>query len=175
MRKIKQDFSVFQNRVAVWLLMFFITIGMSGCEPLRKKFVREKKKDKNSTEFIPVLSPIDYAQKSVSPEKKYRYHYGLWQVWIRDYLTIIQKKGSDKREKYLLDQIILQTMEMQKWVSKTQSQGLVKILDKLNQAKETYKKPRLVRNISRLKIKINSVEKMMRRQFSPKIIFLEIK
>ncbi len=175
MRKRKPNFNVFQNKFSVGLLIFLIILGISGCEPLRKKFIREKKKDKNSTGFIPVLSPIDYVKKSVSPQKQYRYHYGLWQVWIRDYLTMIQKKGSDKREKYLLDQIILQTTEMKKGVSEDQSQRLVKIIGKLNQIKEMYEKPRLVRNISRLKIKVSLVEKMMRRQFSPKIIFPKTK
>ncbi len=42
------------------VMVITITITSLGCESLRKKFVRQKKKDVKDKDIIPVLDPIEY-------------------------------------------------------------------------------------------------------------------
>ena len=52
----------FQKRyqLLMWIVpVLIVSLGFSGCETMRRKFVRQKKK-KETAEFIPVLEPIEY-------------------------------------------------------------------------------------------------------------------
>ena len=61
-----------------------LTATLIGCEPLRKKFTRNKKNKEVSQEFIPVLEPIDYAENTKTPEEEYKHYYSLWKVWEKE-------------------------------------------------------------------------------------------
>ena len=89
------------------LLFLFGTLTSSGCTPLRKKFTRKKKEDKEQNQkFIPVLEPVDYPEKIYSSLDRYKHHYSLWKVWEKDLIQTIEEDGSDKRQKYLLSQAV---------------------------------------------------------------------
>lgn len=67
-------------------------LSVSGCTPLKKKFTRQKKVDKeNDPKFIPVLNPVEYEERKVSAEENYKYHYSLWKVWNKDLLQTIER------------------------------------------------------------------------------------
>ena len=56
-------------------------VSMSACEPLRKKFTRQKKADANADkDFVPVLEPQDYPAPEKNPPEMYKQHYALIKV-----------------------------------------------------------------------------------------------
>src|SRR5437899_1682173 len=96
------------------LILVFL-ISSLGCEPLRKKFVRQKKKEQKE-EFEPVLDPIDYPAAVHSPTQDYKHAYGLWKVWNKELLQEIETNDNEKRQVYLLNESIEQLEAMEKLV-----------------------------------------------------------
>src|SRR3989338_6501362 len=153
--------------VGILLMNFF-----SSCclEPLRKKFTRQKKKDAATQEFIPVLDPIDYPPKFYSAESKYQHHYSLWQVWSKDFVTVLESEGeSDKRQQYLLNQMTIQLQEMMKYVKDEKRQVLESLLVELSGIQKQLNSPAPLRSMARMKSKTKVVTDRVRRELSPKL------
>ena len=153
-----------------FLCMVFLTL--SGCAPLRKKFTRQKKKDRQADpRFIPVLDPIDYPEKIYSAEEKYKYHYSLWKVWDKDFLQVLERDGSGKRQKYLLSQSIEQLEEMQILLNDAKQAELKGLIGKLEIVRQNYDKPSSMRNKFSIRSKVERNAKKIRNGFSPKLLF----
>ena len=160
----KQYFSFF---VAICCLCV-LTLAVNGCTPLRKKFTRKKKDDKEgSQKFIPVLEPVDYQEKVYSPLERYKQHYSLWKVWDRDLLQTIDQDGSDKRQKYLFAQAIEHLEEMKKVMNEEKKIEFVVLIDELREVQEAYEKPSSMRNTFSIKKKIERNASKIRNQFGP--------
>lgn len=149
----------------VCLSVLLVSVG--GCASLRKKFVRQKKKDAKAEEFIPVLDPIDYAPAVVSAEEKYAYHYSLWKVWYRDLVENIEHQESDKKQKYLIGQVVVQLEEMGKRLGDEKRKELNTSIGEWEAIRALYEKPAPMRSTSSLKRKIEASAQKIRRQFNP--------
>jgi len=143
-------------------------LAVSGCAPLRKKFTRKKKKDKEeSHKFIPVLEPVDYPDKIRSPQEEYKHHYSLWKIWDRDLIQAIEQDGSDKRQRYLLGQSIERLEEMKKLLDGVQQARLAELVDELQGIRQVYQKPPAMRNTFSIKKKIERNARKIRNEFAP--------
>ena len=152
------------------LSVLFLT--SSGCTPLRKKFIRQKKKDQTTDpRFIPVLDPIDYPEKIYSAEEKYKHHYSLWKVWNKDLLQVLERDGSGKRQKYLLSQSIEQLEEMRNLINNEKQAEFIELVDQLKNVRQDYEKPSSMRNKFSIRSKIERNAKTIRNSYSPKLIF----
>ncbi len=97
-----------------WILLWaavFSLVGVSGCATLRKKFIRQKKKE-DTVEVQPVLVPKEYPAPQKTAEGTYRRHYALWRAWLQDLQKALEEGGSDKRMRYILDQMRTQLAAM---------------------------------------------------------------
>jgi len=149
-----------------------VFLVISGCAPLRKKFTRQKKKDRQTDpRFIPVLDPIEYPEKIYSAEEKYKFHYSLWKVWDKDFHQVLERDGSDKRQKYLLSQSIEQLEEMQVLLNDAKQAELKGFIDKLKIVRQDYDKPSSMRNKFSIRSKVGRNGKKIRNGFSSKVIF----
>jgi hypothetical protein len=142
-------------------------VSAGGCTSLRKKFVRQKKKAVQQEEFIPVLDPVDYAPAVVSAEERYAYHYSLWKVWHRDFVENIDHKESDKKQKYVLGQVVAQLEEMSKWMADEKRRELNASIGEWEAILAFYEEPVQVRSMSSLKRKIEANAQKIRQQFNP--------
>ncbi len=139
-----------------------VTMATSGCETLRKKFVR-KKKAADVPEVEAILDPIDYPEAVKSPEKTYRYHYSLWQVWFKDLSVMVdQNTGNDKKALYNLNQMLAQMEEMKKLVASEKQAPYAKNIEKINGPLVEFRKPSPMRNRSILQSKMSQLEKDVR-------------
>ena len=136
----------------------------TGCEPLRKKFVRKKKKE-TETKFVPVLEPIDYPTQKYSAERMYGYHYSMSLVWARDLEQAIEEKNSGKRQEYILDQLIVQMGEMMVLLSQDKAQELKILMDCANKIKNEYKNPPALRNTTRVRSQLKTISRSLHREF----------
>ena len=153
-----------------FLCVVFLTL--SGCAPLRKKFTRQKKKDRQSDpRFIPVLDPVEYPEKIYSSEEKYRYHYSLWKVWGKDFLQVLERDGSGKRQRYLLSQSIEQLDEMKVLLNDAQQAELKGLIDELGTVLLEYDKQSAMRNKFSIRSKVTRNSSKIRNGFSPKVLF----
>ena len=155
----------------ILICLFFYTLSLTGCEPLRKKFKRKKKQDKTaSSEFIPVLEPIDYPEPRTSPAEQYKYHYSLWKVWYKDFMQNFYENDNQKRAKYLLDQVIIQVQEMKKSVQVEKQAELDGYLKEFVNLRNDLEKPEGLQNRISLKNRLDLVEKKMRNACKPPLM-----
>jgi hypothetical protein len=145
--------------------MVILAVSTTGCEPLRKKFVRQKKKSAEGSGFVPVLDPIDYPDRVVDAGQRYRYYASMWQVWLRDLLTVLDEGGSDKRISYLLNQSYVQLEEMAKLLTGPKLEELRKSMRELQQLQETMKLPAAMRDDTGMKRRLQTIDKNVRMKF----------
>ncbi|MCX5681092.1 MAG: hypothetical protein NT079_02250, partial [Candidatus Omnitrophica bacterium] len=105
-------------------LVFIVTI-FQGCEPLRKKFTRQKKEEQAQQEE-PILDPIDYPEKAYDAKADYKYRFSLFHVWEKEFIGGVDDTASGRRLKYFNDNILVQLQEMEKLVSDEKKAGLQK-------------------------------------------------
>ena len=126
--------------IAKVLIILLIFIA-SGCEPLRKKFTRQKKKDESQSAFIPVLDPVDYPDKVETPEESYRHYFSLWQVWDKDFMMRLQENSSDKKINFTFNQVLLQLTEMEKLLTGEKQQKIREYIGQLTALGQDLKQP----------------------------------
>lgn len=154
----------------VLLCLILMILTNVGCEPLRKKFRREKRKDP-SNEFIPVLEPVDYAPKMQSPDEQYRYHFSMWQIWQRDFLSGVEGNASgvltEKNQKYLLNQIIVQLEGMHQWLNEEKQNELKVLISDVYELLKEYDKPAPMRALNQIRRSLERNGRSIREKFKP--------
>lgn len=154
------------------IVLLVIAVALTaGCEPLRKKFSRKKKKVEETAESLPILDPVDYPDKIETPDVLYKKQYSLWRVWHKDLVRIFEDNGNEKRLTYTVDQMLEQMAGMEKFLtgeSKTRFSALIADIKTL---REEFGKPAALRNKAALTTKIMKFEKEMRAHFRVDKIF----
>ncbi len=161
----------FMKKIGTFSLILLLTFTSFGCEALRKKFTRKKKKVDKSKELIPVFEPIDYARKEYSAEDAYKKAYSLWQVWSKELVTVIPRDSNDKNQRYLVAQIINQVTAMRDLLNEEKSSEIQKTLNKYMDIQNIYKKPESMRQRSIMTNKLRQANKELRLTFHPEQVF----
>lgn len=148
------------------LIVIFSLIA-GGCEPLRKKFTRQKKKDSaQADEFIPVLEPEEYPEKVYSPAADYKYHYSLWQVWHKELSIAISEEQSNKRQVYMASQMVTQVDALKNLVNAEKRPGFDDVLKSLGNLKESLERPAPMHDNFAILNQLRTLERKMRNNFS---------
>lgn len=159
-------FNLKSLQLGLALCLIFLTVAGSGCEPMRKKFVRQKKKDVAKEEMTPILEPVDYKSAAVtSPQELYKVHYSLWQIWHNDLTTAISEGDSDKKKLYDLDQEVANLREMQSLLPENLQEKLRTIISRLTSFDAEFKKSMPASNASSLKLRMDAIAKDVRSNF----------
>ncbi|MFA5059912.1 MAG: hypothetical protein WC676_04730 [Candidatus Omnitrophota bacterium] len=155
-------------RMSLVLCIFLsISIVLGGCEPLRKKFTRQKKKDKDeSMEMSPILEPIEYPAKQYSPEQVYQEHFSLWKVWQKELLTMLDGTSSRKRQFYAMEQIRKQLAELKALLADDKKAGVEVLLSELSVVEADMRLSVPRGSLSSWRSKVESIGKKMRTEYS---------
>ena len=155
-----------RKSVGMFVLVLSVAVMSNGCEPLRKKFVRQKKKDASaSSEAVPILTPEVYPEKVFDPLKEYKQHYGLWGVWYKDYVSIAEEGGSDKRQRYVLTQMFTELEKMEKLIVDEKKSGLTQLKNDLQGVLDIMKTPAVMREDSTVQGKVRAIDDRLRNNF----------
>ena len=142
-----------------------MSLSLSACEPLRKKFIRQKKKNAvQDNNFIPILEPQEYPAPENNPKENYNQRYVLIKSWYKDLWTALEEKASDKKVRYILSQVYAQIDEMKKLVDPEKSVQLDRLKDLLSYFEGSLKDPWVSRNVSRIQSDLRAFDRMMRTQ-----------
>ncbi len=162
----------YRNRQIIPLVVYLLMacLLLSSCEPLRKKFTRQKKGEKAETELAPILEPIDYPKSSYSVPKDYKYHYSLWKVWHGDLLTALQENESQKRQLDILDQMVAQLEEMKKLMVEEKQKGVVQIIASLQRIRNDLAQPTPFRNTFVIKKNVETIDRQIRKDYNFEMI-----
>lgn len=82
------------NKPVALLMAIFFILNLSGCETLKKKFIRKPRHDKKAAA---VIVPQDY-KGIYSNDVLYNNHFVYWRTWTEDLIDCLATKGSNKRE-----------------------------------------------------------------------------
>jgi len=157
--------------IKIWPIIGLLSIFMVtsfGCEPLRKKFTRKKKEDKVSQGFIPVLDPIEYDRKRVSSKEKYAYHFSMWRIWQRELSQVLETDSNDKRQRYLIAQLVIQMEEMDKWVEGATKDRVNEYLGELREINKELDRPAELQNKISIERKLTRISSKVRNNLNPK-------
>lgn len=145
-----------------------VSVSLSGCETLRKKFTRQKKHDQNDdNNFVPVLEPQEYPAPENNPPVNYKNHYDLLKAWYRDLETLLLEKNADKRMQYTLKQVFGHLDEMQKLVVSEKQAHVAKLRGLLKYYNESLNGPASLRNVSRIQSDLRAFDRELRDELSP--------
>lgn len=154
--------------------IFSLCVVISGCEPLRKKFVREKKRDKIVREE-PVLEPIEYPSSPYDAYSDYANRYSLFHVWKKEFISGIDDQETSKRLRYFLDQMIGQLEEMVHLLREEKSLELAKDMQDLYPIRDQLDSLSYLYYLSKMKRKVNSITQSLRSQYNPSSVREQIK
>jgi len=82
------------KRFSLLLLLAVLVLNLSGCETLKKKFIR---KQKGTKKVSPVLVPQDY-KGIYANEVLYDNHFIYWRTWTEDLMNCLENESSNKRQ-----------------------------------------------------------------------------
>ncbi len=153
--------------IGMLCLLLTFTLCFSACDPLRKKFIRQKKKADTSNDIMPVLEPVEYLPPENNPEQNYTQHYSLIKVWEKDLMSAVDTQESDKRQQYLLNQIYSHITEMQRLVNEEGQKSLTGLSDLLKYYNNSLRQPQHMRNKSRLQSDLRAFDRVLRDRCRP--------
>ena len=149
----------------VFICLLSVSVLAGGCTPLRKKFIRQKKKDQETSEIVPILEPIDYPDVIHTAVEDYKQRYALSHVWHREFLNALEEDSNLKQELYSLDQLIVQLQQMQKLLVPEKSSKLSTLITQFETLKEDLAVPRFFNNTTNVKLKAELLEKQFRENY----------
>ncbi|MDD5424547.1 MAG: hypothetical protein PHR74_04640 [Candidatus Omnitrophica bacterium] len=103
------------------LLLVCMCMSMTGCETLKKKFVKKHPQKK----VTPVMYPQDY--KGVyTNDVLYNNHFNYWRTWTEDLIDCLKTKGSSKREVLAATRAVEDLQRMQDLLNSPKKEDLEK-------------------------------------------------
>ena len=159
-----------RNRLPVCVLCLVTVLFLTGCEPLRKKFTRQKKKNITGTEeFIPVLEPEEYPVKQYGPQDAYAQHYSLCKIWFSDFIAS-SEESNEKKQKNSLDAALKEVEEMEKVLKSPGLEALDKIKKQIQFVRDQYNKPRSFRSSARIASEARDIDMTLRKKLKPEML-----
>lgn len=159
------------RRVQVTLVVTVCAaVCLSGCQSLRRKFVRQKKKAAEE-KFIPILEPIEYETSSVSPAERYDHHYQTYRVWERELMAGLERSETDKRLQFFMEQLTVNLESLSKWAPEEKRPQLEQVLTDYRRAADYFQQPAAFRNQSGFVSKLKRYERSMRQDFKTEKVF----
>ncbi|MBF0490894.1 MAG: hypothetical protein HQL15_09870 [Candidatus Omnitrophica bacterium] len=151
--------------------MLVVTLSLSSCETLKKKFTRKKKANQmESAEFQPVLEPQDYPAPEHNSVEIYKSHYALIKVWYHDLWSGVSERGNDGGVSYAIKQTLDHIEQMKAMLKPEKAAGLTQLAGLLKFYQASLDQPRPVRNYSRIQSDLRAFDRMLRDQYRLDVI-----
>jgi hypothetical protein len=142
--------------------LLVVSLSLSSCDTLKRKFTRHKKHGEEDQTNIPVLEPEEYPTPEHNPLLNYREHYDLIKAWYNDLWTGLHDKNSEKYSHYVIGQVRNHISGMQKLVDAPTAADLVKLSSYLDYYLTSLDDPAPMRNVSRIESDLRAFDRLLR-------------
>lgn len=152
------------KNIALILFIGIVAANLSGCETLKKKFIRKK----SSKKVSPVLVPQDY--RGIYPnDVLYNNHFNYWRAWTEDLINCLDTKASNKRERLAAARAVEDLQRMQDLLTGNKKEELTKYIKFYEgvQRKVELGQPGEI-DASNIRNDLESRRRVIMRKFEPK-------
>jgi len=111
--------------------VMILTVGLSGCYGVRKKFIRKKKASEEPPVYVNLK---EYS--NVPVEQVYRDYHVFLRGWLDDLVLSLQDNGSWKRSKKAIDEALRNFSQMRFFFNDEGTQATNEMFDTLLAVKE---------------------------------------
>ena len=151
-------------------ILLVVTLGLSGCEPLRKKFIRKKKAAEPSAAFVPVFVPEEYAPAIAAADGVYDQHYSLALAWCKELQVNLGEDRSDKKLRYAIDEILSQLTAMQSLLDGESRQQAGQLREAALGIQRDLAAAAPFRDKHLLSIRVDELERSLRAQLKTEVV-----
>jgi len=157
------NFNPRKKAVLVIAGLLVLSLSLSSCDTLRKKFTRQKKHGQTEDQnFVPVLVPEEYPAPQLNPVQNYKENYDLIKAWYKDLWMAIDDKSSGKYVHYTISQVSNHITQMEKLVDAPTQANLVKLAGFLDYYSASLNDSWQVRNVSRIQSDLRAFDRFLR-------------
>ncbi|MBF0571309.1 MAG: hypothetical protein HQL12_05500 [Candidatus Omnitrophica bacterium] len=157
------NFNPHKKAVLVLAGILVLSLSLSSCDSLRKKFTRQKKKGEAEDQaFVPVLEPEEYPAPIDNPQQNYKENYDLIKAWYKDLWTAIDDKSTARYLHYTIGQVTNHITRMEQLVDVPTRADLAKLAGFLDYYKASLDTPWNVRNVSRIQSDLRGFDRFLR-------------
>lgn len=127
-----------KGRPLLFLILFISCIFLfCGCDSLRKKFTRVKKKTDAEEDII--VSPRDYSLNPYPPEVIYKQYFVYWKSWNQELVTSLNDMSPNKKILVCVREAIKNLNNMAAYLSEDKRAGLRAYIKKSEDLEEEIK------------------------------------
>ena len=105
-----------------FILIFSCILVLTGCETLRKKFTRKKKR--RETEEVMVITPRDYSAHPFPNDVLYKQYFVYWKSWNQELVASLNDRDSDKKILDCVEQAIINLKKMATYLKEEKAKEL---------------------------------------------------
>ena len=105
-----------------FVLLFSFILLLTGCESLRRKFTRMKKKTQPQEEMI--ITPRDYDANPLPKDVLYKQYFVYWKSWNQELVTSLNDQAPLKKIKDCVEQAIANLKKMATYLSDEKAKEL---------------------------------------------------
>jgi hypothetical protein len=113
--------------IAACLVLLFVAQA-SGCETLRKKFIRKRKTTTTKEDMI--VSPRDYSAHPFPNAVMYKQYFTYWKSWNQELVTALNDKASNKKVLECIEQAGVNLKKMATYLQDKEAAALSAYIDK---------------------------------------------
>ncbi|MGE5280640.1 MAG: hypothetical protein ACM3L6_07860 [Deltaproteobacteria bacterium] len=104
------------------ILVLGVVLTMSGCETLRRKFTRKKRRA--AAQETMIVSPRDYSEHPFPNDTMYRQYFAYWKAWNQEWIASLADRDSHKKVLSCGDQTVANLEKMATYLKDEQRQEL---------------------------------------------------
>jgi len=149
-------------RLGIILFLASAVLTTSGCEPLRKKFVRKKNIDTTEDKLGAIYDPIEYTSVVKTSAEIYSQHFNLWKVWLGDLMTQVSDNANAKKLQSTVTQMQEQLSAMRGLLNADSQRQVDEYLVELEKLKVAFQKPLEMRNKTALMSQIRFLDRRVK-------------
>jgi len=150
-----------KNRFLTCVFILALSVSISGCAGLQRKFTRKKKKEEK---LAPVITTYDYS-KDLRVDKLYKKHFLFWKTW---HTELIDKMDFGyKKRSVCYHHTVENLLEMKKYLAQSKQEELWPIMVKIKSIDSDVKKKRLSKSeMYRMKQLLEKAKRRIDKEFS---------
>ncbi len=170
MNKIKNFSFQKVSKLYTAILISFSLICLSGCEALKKKFIRKHRGEEKEVEVV-VFEPQEYPLQEFTNGELYQNHYLLWKSWKQELSESLEEGVNHKKQRENAKEMLINLEAMKILLQNDRQKGLDLFMQNAKKINEKISAGSLnSSDFSSLKNDLETLEKKVRNGYSYKKI-----